>query len=137
VGGPACKIKETKGLFSKTCPVDRYVARFDPRPVESGPPTPDPMAGHACMRLGGGGRAGAGGVWRRAAARVAGVGRKRVPDHGFARGFHLHVAGAMEKLKMCLHGWFRWRSRQGIHGADGRRPASSGGACGSRRTERG
>jgi hypothetical protein len=56
VGGPACKIKEIEGLFSKTRPTDRYAAGFNPRPVQSGLPTPDPTAGHACMRLGGGRR---------------------------------------------------------------------------------
>jgi hypothetical protein len=71
VGGPTCKIKETEGRFSKTRPADRYVTGFDPQPVESGPPTPDPTAGHACVRLGGGGRAGANDARRR--------GRRRWP----------------------------------------------------------
>jgi hypothetical protein len=45
VEGPACKIKETEGLFSFYASVDWYETGLTRRPVGSGPSAPDPTAG--------------------------------------------------------------------------------------------
>jgi hypothetical protein len=52
VEGPACKIKETGGLFNKRALVDRYQTGLIRWPVGSRPSAPDPTAGGA--RAGGG-----------------------------------------------------------------------------------
>jgi hypothetical protein len=110
VEGPACKIKETRGLFSKRTPADSYGVGLTRTRLDLGRPRPiRRRATHACGRA-----AARGGA-------LAGVGRKMAPSHGFARGFHLRVAGVMAKLNMHLHGWFGWRRGTTSMGADDRR----------------
>jgi hypothetical protein len=69
VEGPACKIKETEGLFNSYASADWYATGLTRRPCGSGPSVPDPTAGDSRMRPSGGARAGDGGV-------LAGAGQK-------------------------------------------------------------
>jgi hypothetical protein len=50
VEGPACKIKETEGLFNSYASADRYATGLTRRPCGSGPSMPDPTAGDSRMR---------------------------------------------------------------------------------------
>jgi hypothetical protein len=56
VEGPACKIKETEGLFNFYASVDQYATGLTSTSCGSGPSVPNPTAGDACVRLGGGAR---------------------------------------------------------------------------------